>query len=84
MMRFEHTDTFGGEANYCWVKRLDVTQDAREAIGLRKEDSRAAIIRAAKRWSGLTGERCDVSDMGDMIEIRPRRICQIVFVTWED
>jgi hypothetical protein len=24
MYQVEHTDTFGGEANYCWCRRYDI------------------------------------------------------------
>ena len=74
--QLEHTDTFGGEANYCWVRRA--------LLQLPENATRRQIVRRAKAWAGLTGERCDVSDYGDTIDIRPRRICHVVFVTWHD
>ena len=83
MLHFEHTDTFGGESNYAWVRRLALTPEARADLHLVKDSDRA-IVRAAKKWAGLNGVRCNVSNFGDMIEIRPRGICQVVFVTWED
>jgi hypothetical protein len=75
----EHTDTFGGDANYCWVNRYEI-----EAHGKTPTGQRISLVRQAKKLCGLTGVRCDVWDCGDMIEIRPRGICQIVFVTWKD
>jgi hypothetical protein len=70
----EMTDTFGGEANYSWVKRgqLDAPAGA----------SRLTLVRRAKAWAGLTGMTCEVSDHGDMIAIRPRGQCVVMFVTW--
>jgi hypothetical protein len=68
----EYTDTFGGEANYCWVKRLSINAPS---------DKRRAIVRAAKAALALTGHRCKVYDNGDMIEIRPYRTLTIAFVT---
>jgi hypothetical protein len=59
----EETDTFGGEANYCWVRRYSVR--------VHLDTSRAQRIRAIKAALGWTGERCHVSDYGDLIDIRP-------------
>ena len=73
MYQVEHTDTFGGEANYCWVNRYTIA-----------DGTRLQKVRAAKRITGLTGHRCVVSDFGDMLEIRPVGICQVVFVSWID
>ena len=78
MYEIEVTDTFGGEANYCWVKR-----------GTTKCRSRRGLIAAAKKLAGLDGW-CRVSVtgfVGDMLEIRPTRssgVCQIAFVTYKD
>ena len=69
----EHTDTFGGEANYCWVNRYEIP------LG-----SRLATVRRAKALCGLTGVRCDVSDFGDGLEIRPRGLCQVVFISYKE
>ena len=72
----EVTDTFAGEANYCWVNRgtLDLPDTA----------TRRQLVRAAKRFAGWTGWRCEVSDTGDTIDIRPRGACMVAFVTWQD
>lgn len=71
----EVTDTFGGEANYCWVDR-----DTIEV----KTDTQRAIIRAAKKAMGWNGVRCKVDNMGDEYHVRPYRLCQIMFVSWHD
>ncbi len=73
---FEHTDTFGGDANYCWVNRTNWTPS--------KKDSRLSLVRALKAFAGFTGLRCDISDYGDTLEIRPRGLCQIAFAVWSD
>lgn len=70
----EHTDTFGGEANYCW----------RNTYRLPGGLTRLQKVRRAKALCGLTGVRCVVSDFGDVLEIRPRGVAQVVFVTWCD
>lgn len=67
----EMTDTFGGEANYCWVKRAHI---AAENLTDRQ------IVRRAKAWAGLTGARCRVDIYGDSIAIYPRGACIVVFV----
>jgi hypothetical protein len=69
----EMTDTFAGEANYSWVRRaqLDAPSGA----------SRRTLVRRAKAWAGLTGMTCEVSDCGDMIAIKPRWQCVVLFVT---
>lgn len=68
----EVTDTFGGAANYCWVHRHELTLPANA--------TRRQIVRAAKALEGWTGERCEVSDMGDTIDIRPRNACMVMFI----
>jgi len=72
----EVTDTFGGEANYCWVKR-----------GTTRAMSRRGITRAVKRIAGWDGWcRVRVTSYGDMYEIRPTLtsgVCQVAFVTFE-
>lgn len=70
----EYTDTFGGEANYSWVRR---------AVFSAPEDaSRAMLMRLAKAALGLSGLRMRVTDTGDSrgIEGRPYRMCTVLFV----
>lgn len=71
-VEFEHTDTFCGEANYCWVNR--------EEFELPSDISDLALVRRAKKWAGLNGVRCRVDNLGDRIDIRPYGICQILFI----
>lgn len=74
-MNLEYTDTFGGQANYSWVRRAHIPSD-----GL----SRLALIRRAKAWAGLSGVPCEVSCWGDGYEIRPRRMATVLFVARSD
>lgn len=69
----ELTDTFGGEANYCWVKR--------EALNLPSGSSDLRLVRAAKKALGLSGIRCRRSDFGETIELRPYGACLVAFIT---
>ena len=72
-MQVEYTDTFGGEANYCWVKRATLTLP----VGI----SDRAIMRRAKAAVGLSGDRGRTHNNGDMFEFRPYRSCTVMFVT---
>ena len=65
----EVTDTFGGESNYSWVRRYEFTA---------KSD--LAAVRKAKNLAGWRGIRCEREDYGDQIVLRPRGICQIMFI----
>lgn len=75
MMHLEMTDTFGGEANYSWVKRHAL--DGHDTV------TRRQAVMAAKAWAGWTGLRCKTEDCGGMVAIRPCGICQVLFITWE-
>ena len=77
MIKFtvQHTDTFGGEANYSWVKNHTLEL---------KNSSRLAIVRAAKKVCGFNGVKSQVTDYGDLIEIRPIGYNQIAFVEFPD
>lgn len=74
MVKFtvEYTDTFGGEANYCWVKRAEFTLDG--------ASSRTVILRKAKALVGLTGVRGRTEDYGDMLKFTPYKSCTVMFV----
>jgi hypothetical protein len=69
----ELTDTFGGEANYAWVRRA--TFEAPSNI------SDLAIVRRGKAALGMTGDRCRVSNYGDSVELRPYGACVVAFIT---
>ena len=71
----EYTDTFGGEANYSWVRRetFEADQNATNAL----------IMRRAKAAVGLSGVRGKTEDMGDTLAFRPYGICAVLFVTPE-
>ena len=69
----EYTDTFGGEANYSWVKRVtfDADQNATNAL----------IMRRAKAACGLSGVRGRTEDMGDSLAFRPHGSATVLFIT---
>ena len=73
IVNFEITDTFGGEANYSWVRRG--TFQFKDSI------TEKGLIRKAKKWAELSGVRCDVDTYGEMISIKPKDRAWVVFIT---
>lgn len=72
--QLEITDTFGGEANYSWVRRHTFDKPATA--------SRRSIVRRAKALAGWTNVPCIVDDYGDLISIKPRGVCMVAHVYW--
>jgi hypothetical protein len=72
MIQIEHTDTFGGEANYCWASRWHTAADLTDR----------QAIKLAKSLAGLTGVPCRKEEYGDMIALYPRGICQAIFISY--
>lgn len=70
----EYTDTFGGEANYSWVKR--------HSFEAPDNASRKLLVRRAKSLLGLNGVRCRVEEWGEQIAIYPRGACVVAFINW--
>lgn len=68
----EYTDTYGGEANYSWVKR--------ETVAIPDTMSDLTLMRLAKRLMGLSGVKGKTYNHGDLIEFRPYRSCTVMFV----
>ena len=75
-IHYEITDTFGGEANYSWVKRGKIE-------GKPGEDySDLAAVRRVKKDAGWENLRCKREDYGDMIVLRPVGQCIIMFINF--
>ena len=74
MYKAEMTDTFGGEANYCWVRRAEMPE-AKTIL---------AAVRQAKKAFDIVGARCRRSDYGDEVRLDIVGACIVVFVRWED
>lgn len=68
----ELTDTFGGEANYSWVRR--------DTIALPSGATDRQIITAAKAALGLTGSRCRRFSYSDGFELRPVGSLTVAFI----
>jgi hypothetical protein len=73
MYNVEYTDTFGGEANYCWVRRATIEGGK----------TQRATMRQAKAAIGITGLRGRTTSYGDMLEFRPYNCCTVLFVAWD-
>lgn len=69
---YEVTDTFGGEANYSWVRRGEVF--------LFPGASDLARVRAVKKALGLEGVPCKRESYGEQIVLRPVGSCTVCFI----
>ena len=74
--QLEITDTFGGEANYSWVRRHTFDKPATASL--------RSIVRRAKALAGWTNVPCVVDEYGDLISIKPRGAAMVAFVTWSE
>jgi hypothetical protein len=70
----EYTDTFGGEANYSWVRRaiIELPDDATDR----------SIVIKAKAALGITGVKCQRESLGETIVLKPCGACTIIFITF--
>jgi hypothetical protein len=80
MLTIEHTDTFGGEANYSWVNRYWFRVDDAAPVDC---GSRASV-RIAKAACGYTGRRCVVEHLSDWVAIRPCGCACVIFIGYAD
>lgn len=71
----EMTDTFGGEANYCWVNRF--TCEAKSM--------KAALTKVKKEvYLSAANVRHTTSNYGDMLRADVKRDCVVFFVSLFD
>lgn len=75
-IQYEVTDTFGGEANYSWVRRGTIE------CGEGEDYSDLAAVRRVKKAIGWNGGLCNVERDGDSITLRPIGINQVCFITF--
>ena len=84
----EYTDTFGGEANYCWVQRHTITMPELTHYGYDGSSNYAKanktyereLMKRAKAAVGLTGVRGRSCSYGGMLEFRPYGRATVLFV----
>lgn len=85
----EYTDTFGGEANYSWVKRASVVMpelthygyDGGANYARANKVYQRELMKRAKAAVGLTGARGRVESYGETIEFRPYGCATVLFIT---
>ena len=85
----EYTDTFAGEANYCWVKRATVEMpelthygyDGGAGYAKANKVYERELMRRAKAAVGLTGVRGRRDDCGGTLEFRPYGSCTVMFIS---
>lgn len=70
--QYEMTDTFGGEANYSWVRRGQVE--------LPEGASDLMLVRRVKKALGLEGVRCKREEYGEQIVLHPVGSCTVIFI----
>lgn len=73
-IQYEVTDTFGGEANYSWVKRGTIESQPNEVY------TDLAAVRRVKKAIGWNGLRCTVEHDSDSITLRPIGYNQVCFI----
>lgn len=89
---YEYTDTYGGEANYCWVRRgkvrvPDLTHYGYDGSnGYARANARQArqVMRLVKAELGLGGVRGARHDYGDTVEFRPYGLATVLFISFCD
>ena len=85
--KVEVTDTFGGEANYSWVRRYTVETPSCEYGTSERSQYSRTLVRRAKKAAGWAGLRCQVDNHGDSITVRPvgrKAPCWIMFIDYDD
>ena len=73
-IHYEITDTYGGEANYSWVRRGEIQCKPGENY------SDLAAVRRVKKAAGWENLRCKRENYGNMIVLRPYGQCIIMFI----
>ena len=73
--KVEYTDTFGGESNYCWVRRAEFDCECMSDL---------AIVRKAKDLLGISGLKANRNSFdGDMVA-RYFDNATVMFITFEE
>jgi len=74
MIKIEMTDTFGGDANYSWVKRFEIENND---LTIRQ------ILKQVREEFGLGDIKLrKYLDCGDMLRYNLSGACQCIFITW--
>lgn len=74
--RVDYTDTFGGEANYGWLRTAHfVAPD---------DASNSTLIRRAKRALNMSGWATRTENMGDALMLRPQDGANVVMFIYAE
>jgi hypothetical protein len=87
-----HTDTFGGESNYSWVRRATITMPELTHYGYdggtnyckANKIYQRELMKKAKAAVGITGLRGKTRSYGDMTDFRPYGCCTVLFILAKD
>lgn len=92
--KYEYTDTFGGDANYSWVKRGTVyapelthygyTGSTDGTYSKADKAQMREVMRQVKAELGLTGVRGVRESWGNIEVFKPYRSNTILFVEFEE
>ena len=90
--KYEYTDTFAGEANYCWVRRGVVsvaelthygyTGSADGSYHKANKAQMREVMRKTKAALGLSGVRGTREEWGETIVFRPYGMATVLFIDW--
>ncbi len=88
----EYTDTFGGEANYSWVRRSVIHMPELTHYGYDGSTNYAKsnriyqreLVKRAKAAVGLTGVRGVGYWQGEDYTFVPYRSATVMFISWRD
>jgi len=82
----ELTDTYRGEANYCWVRRAKLPDSVTDGAPYQSLAYRRRLARAALESVGESGSRgrWTWNDSGTYGEWRPYGRAVVCFVLWDD
>ena len=89
---YEYTDTFGGDANYSWVKRGTVSvpelthygYDGSSGYTRADKAQSRQVVRLVKAAIGLTGVKCRREVWGDTIVLYPYGANCVVFINYSE
>lgn len=88
----EVTDTFGGEANYSWVRRYRVDMpelthygyDGSQGYAKANRSFERELMRKAKAQAGWTGRKGRRENLGETIAFYPYGSAVVMFVTYRE
>lgn len=71
LFRVEYTDTFGGQANYSWIKRAEFSSDEYNLAGIKK---------MGKILMGISGAPGRWETIGETLQFKPYNSATVLFI----